>query len=194
MASDQKCSTGDGCAKSVAVGLSVDDEPPVGDVAERAEHVAAQIADLVGVRGERAEEQHAAEREERGGEEAAGAAAPRTASAPMPRLRRCSDTSRLVMRNPDSVKNALTPRKPPRAPVTSAWNRTTATTARPRRPSNAGTRVRVPVPPVDASHRVHPACFATASALARARSGSRYRPRRPPGPGGSIGRMSSSSS
>ena len=44
------------------------------------------------------------------------------------------------MRYPESVKNALTPRKPPRAPASCAWKQTTATTASPRIPSNAPTR------------------------------------------------------
>jgi hypothetical protein len=49
-----------------------------------------------------------------------------------------STSSSVVIRNPESVKNALTPRKPPRAHAYWEWKRNTAATARPRRPSRAG--------------------------------------------------------
>src|SRR5207244_4505695 len=38
----------------------------------------------------------------------------------------------------DKVKNALTPRKPPRIQLNCAWNSRTANTATPRSPSSAG--------------------------------------------------------
>jgi len=51
-------------------------------------------------------------------------------------------SNRLVIRKPDSVKNALTPRKPPRANPNWEWNSNTAATAKPRSPSRPGTRPR----------------------------------------------------
>jgi hypothetical protein len=43
-----------------------------------------------------------------------------------------------VIRNPDKVKNVDTPRKPPGAQEKRAWKRSTAITARARRPSSEG--------------------------------------------------------
>ena len=50
-----------------------------------------------------------------------------------------STSKRLVIRYPESTKNASTPKKPPRAHGIPPWNASTAMTARPRTPSRAGT-------------------------------------------------------
>ena len=49
-----------------------------------------------------------------------------------------SRTRRFVIRNPESVKNVETPRKPPSAQVKPPWNNSTPMTAMPRIPSRAG--------------------------------------------------------
>ena len=50
--------------------------------------------------------------------------------------RACSPTISEVMRNPESVKKVDTPRNPPGVTPVPEWYMTTASTARPRRPSS----------------------------------------------------------
>src|SRR5579863_4670062 len=57
----------------------------------------------------------------------------------------CSRRSSPVIRKPERTKNRSTPRNPPRAQPKFAWYSNTATTAKARKPSRAGTRWRTSV-------------------------------------------------